>query len=500
MYSLELKRILSKKSILFMVFLFLPLFILTCFVPGITKPEAKPADITTAELAAESRFLALPSAFEGLADITNDYKQDLREKWIAFGGFSKTGEGGNDAYGLYWNFYHAEAIERDEISEAYAALQPVFDTFYNAYKQYLCDTPLLFVKGKDYRAFIKGVEELHIYFTSNETDPHVLNTWRGRCNEIRRDTNFREIIENMQNMRLTPAQSQDLKQKFAIVNEKRLQFTQNTSEETIIYIDFCDTAYNYLVSHMNNYVVKNAYFKTRIYHGFGATSKKQAELKRFEYMLENNKTDMYYSHPLAFNSVMHSSTGSTMFDFAYNGFFIIAIALVLLAIIITVFCVFDDIKRKTVVGAIVSPNSRRKIIMSKLLACYTAILIVVALLCAAYLITGTIIVGSASAPPVLFVMFGKVITMSPFMYFLMVMAMLILMLCFFMTLTAALCLKVRSKGALIILASFLCIGLTIANFFCLTYAIYQIIIVPVFICAFIACLGTAVGGFRKKDF
>jgi len=429
-FAVELKGILFKKSLLFMVLFFVPLFILTCFVPGITKPAARPADATeleTALQAAETRLDNLSSAFEGLADITNNYRQELRNKWIAFGGYSNIGENaegedvGDGAQYLYWNFYHAEAIESErsyEIVDAYIALQPAFMIFYQAYQEYIAGMPLLLIKKQDYHPFIQGVETLHEYFTSTELDPLELNAMRGKCNDLRRDVNFLGIIDNMQPMRLATVpfnQVEGLKQKLFTINETRETIPQNTFDEVINYIDFCDTAYEYLTTHMKNYVIQNADFKTRVYYGFNGMGKKRAELKRFEYMLEKAKTNMDYSRPLAFGKAQHFPTGSTMFDFAYNGFLIITIALILLAIIITAF--------------------GNKITLPKLLACYTAILIVVALFCGAYLLTGFLI-GGAVGPPVLFILFGKVIIMSQLQYFIMILAVLIFVLFFFITLTA----------------------------------------------------------------
>jgi len=496
----ELNRIISRAPLFFVLFCMLPLFLLAYFVPGTSKEQGFDTDNTLDT--AEQRFNSLPGTFAGYDEVQH-LKDQLVVAWIAFGG--QTDDVKGDVHGAYYNFYRAEAYGNGgiELFQAFNVAKPVFMNFYIVYRNTLAITPKVFITKSDYETFVNGVEGLYEHFSLTYDNEQHLNLARGKCNDIRKKVKFRQILERTQPMHLTKTQADNLAGTWGDLDDKRRTIAQSGGNP-VYYADFCGMAYTYVVHQMNRYVAQNANHKTKSYMGFEHKNNdtRKAEIVRIEYLLDNGKANLDYSYPPGSFGIMHPPTGTTAIDFVVNAFEVIMLGLVILAIVLTIFCVGTDIRQKTVIGAIASPRWRIGIIWSKLFACWAAVFMAVALFCALFFVTSAITIGlGIHAPTVLYVFFGKsVVELSPFACFLIFMGGLFAKLFFIVALTALLCLVWKSKFAIGIVTVLAGVCIFLLDFFLRAYLVYTLIIWPVILVLLVVCAVSASRVFRKRDF
>jgi hypothetical protein len=500
MFWIEFKRIFLKAPILFTLFFIVPVFVISSLVVGIDEPAEPPENIDAALQDAELRLDSLYVTFGEYQDFA-DYKNDLLDYWIAFGG--QTDDVSGDIYGAYHYFLIAEYTDTEVFFSAYHSAQSAFMAYYSEFQRIVLGAPKVFIKTADYKSLVRGTEGLYGYFSKDYETNTQLYAMRAECHKIRQKVNFRKIIAGTKSMVLTYEQSTGLYDKFSYINEKREQFARDSVEEKLRYIDFCEMSYRYLMLFFNKAVSKNTSISTGGFYGFSGlfTDKATAEIHRIEYLFEKNKTELDYAKPFVFMAVSHQPTGTTPYDFTYNCVFIIAAALALLAVFIPVFCIFDDIKKNTVIGSIVSPHSRRKIITAKIFAGFVAFLIAIKVLCAMYIVTSYILVGPVVTPPMLFVFANKfILAVSTLTCFLISVGVLLLKFLFLSALSAMLCLVLKRKITLLAVIITLSAAIITADRFLQPFTVYQLVMLPVIVIGSAVFLITAVRKFVRRDF
>jgi len=423
----ELRRMFAWRPVAVTLLLIVPFIIIVGFVPGIKKPITPPTDATEIN----AQILALPATFERLQRSTptggtqphdvlpppDTTKAILLQSWRWFGGLGTADDDLGSQYNAYYKFYRgADISNSDEMQLAYMGAQIAFANFYAVYNTFLSPIPTLFIKNSDYKNLHWGVQQLNYWFSQTWNTVIEANEIRHELNKVRRDVPFRAILQGMQDMYLTTAQTDYLNTELERLVDKRNEIT-----DPVYSANYSKMIWTYITFLMNDYIDQNANFSTASFYGFGNTARMQHESDyvRTKWLLDNDKFDLNYSSPpggLSLSntmSVMHETSGTTMADFIFNGSEIIFPAMAIFAVLVSLFCVFQDIKQKTILGAIASRYSRRRIIWSKAAACMLACTIVMALFWAIFLAMGAMLIGSVAFPPTIIVTMGvRVIQMT----------------------------------------------------------------------------------------
>ncbi|MDR0462402.1 MAG: ABC transporter permease [Christensenellaceae bacterium] len=422
----ELKRLLSWRPIGVTVCFFVPLLILVCLVPGIKAPVTPP--VNTAVI--DGHIADLPAVFERLKasadeETTNTINMQLLAKWIIFGGKTDDLDQAEDIRGAYYEFYSAhfypggtEAEVWSQITPKYNYAKSTFMSFYQMYTDYMNPMPTIFINEGEYGNLQWGVDKLYKLFNATYDSIDDLNDARLEMNKVRQAVAFRSILSMSRNMRLTSIQVDDLNSKLNRLNQRRDALRPAGG---IYYADFCNMTYDYISWHMRNYIAQNADFSTTSFQGFDTSTREldKRQIVRLQWLIDNNKFDIDYSTPsnglsnFKPFSIMHKAHGTTIIDFMYNASEIVWPALAIFAVFMTVFCIFDDIKNKTILGAIASKHSRRGIIFAKIIACFLCVTIVMLIFSSMFLIFGSIMASGSLPPPVLVIFMGKVISIAP---------------------------------------------------------------------------------------
>ena len=508
MFWIEFRQLIKSRLLLVLPF-FIVFFVVSPFITGVTKPVVYPNTLFQDAMDARTRLEDLEQDFLKWQSFEN-YKADLLKEWTEFAGL--TDDFMNEEYGAYRNLievgWRGDAVE--ELRDAFSEARRTFMIFYELYEVTIRDSQKVIITNKNYNALVNNIEGLHEYLNNNINYSNIsrndLNIMRGKCHELRGKTKTRQILASINIMSLTVEQAMLLHAKYQEI-EIKLNYLPHppfaSEDELILIVDFCDMAYKYLTYHMNLYQKSKLSSSASRYRGFEMISSdaKYAEIVRIEYLLENNKSSLDYSRPLTFRSVMHPPTGSTRLDFVFNCLEITILGLVLFAIFTTVFCIYEDIKKGTIIGSVVSPKSRNNIIWSKLIASWIIVLIVFIIVCIIFLIISSILIPTTTIPSVLFVLYGNFpIVVSATWYFTGYITLLLLKLFFATCFTALLCVIMWNRLWLVLTSTAVCVGALILNFFLRDLLVYQILAMPLIIAAAITAFVFAIIRFKRRDF
>jgi ABC-type transport system involved in multi-copper enzyme maturation permease subunit len=247
-------------------------------------------------------------------------------------------------------------------------------------------------------------------------------------------------------MKLTPEQAAELRK---YLEQLSVKLGALSGEQ---YADYSKMVYDYVTIRMRNYIAENANTPTSKYQGFTIPEREmqRKQLIRLDWLFENNKFDKdfsYESYGLSSKnafSIMHKITGTTIIDYVYNSIELICPFLSLLVVFFVVHCIYDDMKNKTILGAVASKHNRWEIILSKLLACTILLVIMLAVFGTLFYIIGGALTGSAAVPPPVLVISGKVAVTNASTIIIVEFLMLLLKLFLIMSFTALLCIFIAT--------------------------------------------------------
>ena len=511
----EIKRMLAWRPVAVMLCLVVPLLLLATFVPGIKSPSPAPTDSTVID----AHLASLPSIFERLKDTTViTTNQRLLNTWIVFGG--QTDDYTGDIRGAYYNFYRAEVNDAFQMRHTFSIAKIAFMDFYELYQDFMTPMPTVFIRRSDYANLSWGVEQLYNRFNSVDgaTSPiQEINDARFAMNKVRQRVPFRQILMGARDMILTQEQINDLNAILEKMNQRRNELRQG---DPAYYVDYSIMTYEYISWHQRRYTEQNAGFSTRSFQGF-TTSVKEAEkfeMTRLRWLVNNDKFNLDYSYPpggLSHKrtfSLMHKTTGTSIIDFIFNATEIIWPALAILLVLMTVFCIFDDIKNKTILGAIASRYTRREIIWSKLLACLLCMTILLLFFCIMFLVLGSIVLNGLPMPPTVVVFaFGYALSMASggFLFLhligLLFKSFLIISLTALISIIVANLTKqiqdpIKYRAAMYAPACFFAIAIVLMDVFLKIFSAYTIVFYPAAIFIMICMLVRIDQRFTRKEF
>jgi hypothetical protein len=411
-------------------------------------------------------------------------------------------EAWDDFSDKYHVFYWANYLKsRDDIWGKFDETKDAFITLYDDYfVEYMVPMPMFFVRDTQYYAFKDGIEELWTLFDGvTETKDSVallgdedrlsatkhLNYMRSKMTEVRIRIDFRGIVTGSAPMYLTEQQANELTNRLVYLRDK----TPTTSHEHALDYGMMVLAYINILK--NQYVESNAGFNTSGFHGFTPYGKEQAKMEkaRIEYLLENGKANMSYSYapfglsPVATLGIMNTQYGTTVIDSMHNSFEIIYPALALLAILMVIFSLFMDLRDKTIIGSVASPNFRWKILLAKLVACLVAMMALMFVFGMAVMFIGAIKVGSfAVAPTILFPVFGlAIIELSPVAFLALYLLLLLVKLFLVASVVGLLCMVIKNMYLLAGIGVLFVAALVVIDVFLTPFIVFQFLFWPIVI-------------------
>lgn len=487
----EIRRIFTKAPVMVLLCCIIPVFVISTIIVG-TKPPSPPlVDLRTSDFNQalvnfesgnpETIQYSKARINEPLDDLRDliyagdiDFTEDLYEtfelfarEWNPFITIVNDGSRTYDEYlMLYQDYYLA-------VNESYKFFEKEIEKIFGSASR-------LLITPKNYDIIHKWMKETAkaiVYdqgFDVRNLNEAALNQKRiilqeawdkyaHKSNELAKHDIYR-ALHNSSSIIFTEVQKETLRNIYANqIEPNRLEFerqiyaSQNYSERRLAiteYADYVCLSDEYLNVRIKEMQSKNVKGITK-FKGFSnynrAAMRDQAAV--LAVLVSNGKTSFDYSTPFQFGKVLNQNTGTTVHDFIFNNLELISIPLIILACLIVVFCIFDDIRKKTVFTALLSPSGRRRVIFSKLLACAIAIAAVTAVFSFLFLATVSLATGGATAPAVLYAFGGKAHFISPFSLLLTYMLSLFFKILFFGSITALFCINAESYKEIIIKAA-----------------------------------------------
>lgn len=441
----ELKRIFSKAPILVIICIIIPLFAISASITGITKPT-----ITTWS---QEEMDALNTRLDNLVVVIqsgdDDYAISLRVD--SFEPFVRALDEFTDPnltlemLRLRFDALNRSFLILDEhINEMFDGASRVLITQndFDALQTWTRETRGYF--GKDLYAESMTREELI------EKRTGINHAWEKHYSERQGEHRIKQIINN----NLTSITFSD-SQKITLQNiyTEQIQPKRGTYGASAREVDFLGVACEFLELNIKSIQYRNQSKITRFqgYTDFHPSAAKD-RIAVLQMMLDEDKASYEYSSPFVFGKVMHAETGTTPTDFVINNFELLSIPLIVLSCLIVMFCIYDDIKKNTIIPNLVSPKSRSKVIGAKMFACAIAITVVVAIFAVLFFATAAGLSGAASAPKVLMAFSGKAFTVAPSVVLMIYLLSLMFKLFFFAFITALLCVNAKNLRSIIIVS------------------------------------------------
>lgn len=487
----EIRRIFTKAPVMVLLCCIIPVFVISAIIVGIKPPSPPLVDLRTSDFNQalvnfesgnpETIQYSKARINEPLDDLRDliyagdiDFTEDLYETFELFARewnpFITIVNDGSRTYDEYLMLYQ----------DYYLAVNESYKFFEKEIEKIFCGASRLLITPKNYDIIHKWMKETAkaiVYdqgFDARNLNEAALNQKRiilqeawdkyaHKSNELEKHDIYR-ALHNSSSIIFTEAQKETLRNIYANqIEPNRLEFerqihaSQNYSERRLAiteYADYVCLSDEYLNVRIKEMQSKNVKGITK-FKGFSnynrATMRDQAAV--LAVLVSNGKTSFDYSTPFQFGKVLNQNAGTTVHDFIFNNFELISIPLIILACLIVVFCIFDDIHKKTVFAALLSPSGQRRVIFSKLLACAIAIAAVTAIFSFLFLATASLATGGATAPAVLYAFGGKAHFISPFNLLLIYMLSLFFKILFFGSITALFCINAESYKEIIIKAA-----------------------------------------------
>lgn len=482
-----------------MLLFVLPVYVAAGFIAGVTQPSEYLIDIgdTSSSLVqamenfetnSSSNYysLKLTKRLDDLvADIEQhnpdfDYAEDLLYSFKVFCG-------SDDAVGGYLGLFfyvQQQIVDIDIHRELFCNANRYFWEFNNNLEEYVNALRRVEIQAEDYDRFMQAVGSLHECFDYAQNENfrdsqyntlkfyvdkriELHNVWNSSGREIQ------GILERAENITLTVEHQSELLK----VYENEIQpaifiaYTAVKSSGTVgefrekitRYENLANVSVNYLQAHHKNLQTD------------GRDTANKADLAIDEFLIANRASTFDYSAPFSFMNVIHEPTGTTAFDFVFNCFEIIAIPLIFFAVVVVIFCIYDDMKKHTIYQTLVSPQGRKRIIGAKFFAIMWTTVILMTVFFALFYATSVIMLGSTVPPAVLTVFGGQVVIISPWALMFIYLGSLFFKILFFAVLTAFICLRANSMLSILVRALGYITAILLANFFLSAFAFWQFI-------------------------
>jgi ABC-type transport system involved in multi-copper enzyme maturation permease subunit len=414
----EIKRILTKSPILVLILFIIPVFAISSIITGIKQPTPPPPPTDAQFADVTARLDSLRAMFQTHDDF---YKQELYD---AFKTFEEA------LYGYRSNCATANPQPTLLAKQHYfGLLNQAFIDFRDTVDTVFGSAPKVLMSSSNYSTLRRWIEKTEKH-TFDDQYFHVTllrnfeidNSWFGisraweeyanhQTGELK-DHRIYQIVANINPVTFTDAQ----KEKLEKIDEDKIQmyyiqFPLLGAER----LDALEVSCEYLALHIKIMQSKNVNGIAK-FQGFRTFNNAAARdrIAVLGKIMADGKTTYDFSAPFTFGAVINKTTGTTPQDFIFNNLELVTIPLIILAGLVVIFCIFDDIKKNTILAPLVSTQSRRKIILAKLFACAITIALVITVFSLLYFVTALALTGGGvSAPSVIIGFGGKAFTMPP---------------------------------------------------------------------------------------
>jgi len=197
---------------------------------------------------------------------------------------------------------------------------------------------------------------------------------------------------------------------------------------------------------------------------------------------------------------MHRGSGTTVIDFIYNASEILFPALAIFMVVMTIFCVYVDIEKRTIIGKIAFSQGRNRVIWSKLGACTLYAFSFLAFFFIVFAILGSLIVGGSLPPLALVIFAGNVIPISPVFIILLQFIGLLIKLTFLIAFTAFLSILIKNKYILLALSLTVLTILLNLTVFLSPFTLFSVIFWPILVASTTGLLFATAQMFKRREF
>ena len=432
----ELKRIFTKLPILILFIIILPVFATSSIIIGIRAPTA-PSELSDEEI------IALETRLNNIRDIIEFEVDDFAPELLkAFDDFTDT-----------WDpFFNHSNI--NDFRDSFETLRQAYINFAKAVETGLGGgASIVLITGNNYNTLRRGMDEFERILITPNYDAQALNyniLYEIRSALGRADNHVEDIRRILYNTH-----------SIVFDDDEILELAEILFYRVIPYLDAATSpdryghslavACEYLELNIMLIQARHTNNITR-FQGFSDFNQyvTRDRIAILSVLINENKIESDFSTPFHFNQVLHAQTGTTGMDFVFNNLELVSIPLIILACLIVVFCIFDDIKKNTIIGSLVGPQSRRKVITAKLLACTITIAFAIGIFGFLFFMTAMIITGTVTAPTILTAFGGAAIKISPFLLLLIYLISLFFKVLFFASITALFCINAKSLKSVLI--------------------------------------------------
>ena len=443
---IEIKRIFSKLPVLVMLGAIVPVFVISALAVGVKSPATALPDSFY-----ENKVTELNQRLDDLKDIfTSENEFSLHEPYDEF----------ESALTDFWN-------NKNEI--CYNDAKAAFESFKKDTKEIFSAPSKILITKRDYQTLDDFLTKFSAIFDraidTTSTDQlkdqsaNLQIAWDKFIDPSREHDEYEifKIVKNANSITFIDEQTDEL----ATFCAEQIDPKLADLDDAVRHADFLETSCEYLELRIKIMQADNTKNITQ-YCGYDDFNRDAARdrLAVLGFLVETGAASFDYSAPFAFGKASHIDTGSTALDFVFGNMELITIPLIIFAMLVVVYCIFDDIKNKTVFAALVSPQTRRRVIAAKLLACAIAIAAVVGIFGLLFYMTGAALTGAASAPAVLYAFGGRAHLMSPMLLMLVYLSSLFFKVLFFAAITASLCINCETLREVLI-KSAVAVGLVI---------------------------------------
>jgi len=445
----EIKRIFKKVPILVILVVILPVFAVSAIVVGVKEPTTPPEFSVEQVTLLEKEFNSWKNIIE-CDGITNapELQDEFEKLKIEWGK-------------LYDRNNHATLFL---FQTTFVGFISAYDGFATAVKNGLGGATTVLITESASVSLQKAMHEIERNIDFNPFHVNSVDELFAKMIPLGHawDNYARHIPDILQDTQTVTFSTDEKNELIRILN--RVQAYLNAAGTPTQLGAFLPVACEYLELNINlvkaNSVNNITHFQGFTNFNHSATRDRIAILGT---LVTEHKTHLDYSTPYTFGKVLHAQTGTSGMDFVFNNMEQISILLILLGVIIVVFCIFDDIKKNTIIGSLVGPGSRRKVITAKLLACAITIALAIGIFGLLFFTVATIVTGTATAPTILTAFGGSAIKISPFMLLFVYLLSLFFKILFFASITALFCINAKSLKSILIKSGIIIGVIILAN-------------------------------------
>ena len=481
----ELRKVLTPIRLVAVILILTLSFVIASFIGGTSEARSMSATSEQVQSAIES--------FQQLHTQIATFNQDAE--------IVKRLQG---AYTAFLSTYtpFADALA-SELPPLFGPMRDSYSAFFELTRNYIFSNPWIWFYGEDADIFHDFTSRIHsLLVGQTDTTAPALNTLRGVLNPLIDPSNQNLRIDNIltraQTLTLTPSQIGELTEFGSHLNDWYNELAhEGFTEDQVRHRQqsFLKNSHIYLHFRLDKLLVEN--------HGeqVGESSLSRGEASRLRFLLENLYVDSDLGGAFRFRTPSSTYVGTTAFDFIYSGLeiaFPIVVALVLAFVFLSV---HFDLKKGTVIGTLLTRNSRTGVIGAKFLSAVMLGTLALLLLVAMFAVSAVGFAGGGALPVLYVFNNGIVAVVHPFVMLMIYLLSLWVWLVLFVAIAMLVGLLVKNSQIALTLSIAIPLVLYLLNILINPLRFYEVIFLGLpLIVTSLVLLGLVFRNFRRRDF